>query len=171
MVLLDNFPFKNGGNFASVNEPKYYRHNKVYLKVVKFALKLSEKVTMDAKHESFLWQSHTSSLVCLDSLGYTTMYRTITDKNKSYKCCKRCLSNWALPYNWVMRLCHAPDGSTSPKISCCVLNHLNLFNQIQNVLAFNQDMCCHLVLCLRLLPFHCPGMYNNQLRYFMVVSQ
>jgi hypothetical protein len=41
-----------------------------------------------------------------------------------------------------------------PSISCCVLNHHNLFYQIQNALAFNQDTCCHLVLCLRLLPFH-----------------
>ncbi len=41
-----------------------------------------------------------------------------------------------------------------PSISCCVLNHHNLFYQIQNALAFNRDMCCHLALCLRLLPFH-----------------
>jgi len=39
-------------------------------------------------------------------------------------------------------------------ISRCALNHHNLFYQIQNVLAFNWDTCCHLVLCLRLLPFH-----------------
>ncbi len=41
-----------------------------------------------------------------------------------------------------------------PSISCCVLNHHNLFDQIQNALAFNWDTCCHLALCLRLLPFH-----------------
>ncbi len=41
-----------------------------------------------------------------------------------------------------------------PTIRCCALNHHNLFYQIQNALAFNQDTCCHLVLCLRLLPFH-----------------
>jgi hypothetical protein len=41
-----------------------------------------------------------------------------------------------------------------PSMSCCVLNHRNLFYPIQNALAFNQDMCCHLALCLRLLPFH-----------------
>ncbi len=40
-----------------------------------------------------------------------------------------------------------------PSISYCVLNHHNLFYQIQNALAFNQDTCCHLALCLRLLPF------------------
>jgi hypothetical protein len=39
-------------------------------------------------------------------------------------------------------------------ISSCVLNHYNLFYKIQNALAFNHDMCCHLVLCLWLLPFH-----------------
>ncbi len=42
-----------------------------------------------------------------------------------------------------------------PSISCCVLNHHNLFYQIQNALVFNRDMCCHLALCLLLLPFHC----------------
>ncbi len=41
-----------------------------------------------------------------------------------------------------------------PSISCCVLNHHNLFYQIQNALAFNRDTCCHLALCLRLVPFH-----------------
>jgi hypothetical protein len=63
-----------------------------------------------------------------------------------------------------IRLCHPPDGSTSPSISCCVLNHHNLFYQIQNAPAFNQDTCCHLGLCLRLLPFHylpCPRFYNR----------
>ncbi len=40
-----------------------------------------------------------------------------------------------------------------PSISCCVLNHQNLFYHIQNR-AFNRDTCCHLVLRLRLLPFH-----------------
>jgi hypothetical protein len=47
-----------------------------------------------------------------------------------------------------------------PSISCCVLNHHNLFDQIQNALAFNRDTCCHLMLCLWLLPFHW-GLYHN----------
>jgi hypothetical protein len=41
-----------------------------------------------------------------------------------------------------------------PSISCYVLNHHNLFYQIQNALAFNRDTCGHLQLFLRLLPFH-----------------
>ncbi len=41
-----------------------------------------------------------------------------------------------------------------PSISCCVLNHHNLFYQRKNALAFNQDTCCHLALCFLLLPFH-----------------
>jgi hypothetical protein len=41
-----------------------------------------------------------------------------------------------------------------PSISCRVLNHHNLFYQIQNALAFNWDTCCLLALCLQLLPFH-----------------
>ncbi len=44
-----------------------------------------------------------------------------------------------------------------PSISCCVLNHHNLFYQMQSALAFKWDMCCHLALCLRLLPFHSFG--------------
>jgi hypothetical protein len=54
-----------------------------------------------------------------------------------------------------MRLCHRPDGSTSPKYKLLCLYHLNLFYQIQAALVFNRDTCCHLVLCLWLLPFHC----------------
>jgi hypothetical protein len=41
-----------------------------------------------------------------------------------------------------------------PSISYCVLNHHNLFYQIQNALDFNRDTCCHLALCLQLLPLH-----------------
>ncbi len=41
----------------------------------------------------------------------------------------------------------------APSISM-VWNHHNLFYQIQNALAFNWDTCCHLALCLWLLPFH-----------------
>ncbi len=41
-----------------------------------------------------------------------------------------------------------------PSISCCVLNHHDLFYQIHNALVFNRDTCCHLVLCLWLFPFH-----------------
>ncbi len=47
-------------------------------------------------------------------------------------------------------------------VSCCVLNHHNLFCQIQNALAFNRDTCCHLALCLWILPFHWP---RNQGKY------
>jgi hypothetical protein len=63
-----------------------------------------------------------------------------------------CLSRHA-KVKTVMRLCHPPGPV--PSISCCVLNHRNLFYHIQNALAFNRDMCCHLVLCLWLIPFHC----------------
>jgi hypothetical protein len=79
----------------------------------------------------------------------------------SFQTTHRVLSIWTLdtmlgsrvPYQW---------GSVTyqmavpvPSISCCVLNHHNLFYHIQNALAFNRDMCCHLALCFRLLPFHC----------------
>ncbi len=41
-----------------------------------------------------------------------------------------------------------------PSISHCVFNN-NDFYQEPNELAFNQDTCCHLVICLRLIAFHC----------------
>ena len=51
-----------------------------------------------------------------------------------------------------MRLCHPPDGSTSPKYKLlCFMTT----KKEKNALAFNRDRCCHLVLCLRLIPFHC----------------
>ncbi len=54
----------------------------------------------------------------------------------------------------LMRLCHPPDGSTSPKykLLCFITAKINC--KEKNALAFNQDRCCHLVLCLRLIPFH-----------------
>ncbi len=53
-----------------------------------------------------------------------------------------------------MRLCHPPDGSTSPKykLLCFIKTKKNC--KEKNALAFNWDRCCHLVLCLRLIPFH-----------------
>ncbi len=54
-----------------------------------------------------------------------------------------------------MRLCHPPDGSTSPKYKLlCFITTKNVCKE-NNALAFNWDRCCHLVLCLRLIPFHC----------------
>jgi hypothetical protein len=33
-------------------------------------------------------------------------------------------------------------------------NNNDFFYQEQNELAFNRDMCCHLVICLRLIASH-----------------
>jgi len=53
-----------------------------------------------------------------------------------------------------MRLCHPPDGSTSPKYKLpCFITTKKICKE-KNVLAFNRDRCCRLVLCLRLIPFH-----------------
>ncbi len=53
-----------------------------------------------------------------------------------------------------MRLCHPPDGSTSPKYKLlCFIRTKNIWKE-KNALAFNWDRCCHLVLCLWLIPFH-----------------
>ncbi len=54
----------------------------------------------------------------------------------------------------LMRLCQPPDGSTSPKYKLlCFITTKKLCKE-KNALAFNWDRCCHLVLCLRLIPFH-----------------
>ncbi len=54
----------------------------------------------------------------------------------------------------VMRLCHPPDGSTSPKYKLLCLIITKKICKEKNALAFNRDRCCHLVLCLQLIPFH-----------------
>ncbi len=53
-----------------------------------------------------------------------------------------------------MRLCHPPDGSTSPKYKLLCLILTKKICKEKNALAFNRDRCCHLVLCLWLIPFH-----------------
>ncbi len=54
-----------------------------------------------------------------------------------------------------MRLCHPPDGSTSSKYRLLCFMTTKKFCKEKNTLAFNLDRWCHLVLCLRLIPFHC----------------
>ncbi len=53
-----------------------------------------------------------------------------------------------------MRLCHPPDGSTSPKYKLLCFITTTKICKVKNALAFNWDRCCHLGLCLRLIPFH-----------------
>ncbi len=73
--------------------------------------------------------------------------------NQSFFCCK--LNLMAL----LMRLCHPPDGSTSPKYKLLCFITTKIFCKEKNALAFNLDRCCHLVLCLQLIPFHCNIFY------------
>jgi hypothetical protein len=54
-----------------------------------------------------------------------------------------------------MRLCYPPVGITSPKSKLLCFITTKFFCEEKNVLAFNRDRCCHLVLCLQLIPFHC----------------
>jgi hypothetical protein len=63
----------------------------------------------------------------------------------------------------VMRLCHPPDGSTSPKYKLLCFITTKKICKEKNALAFNWDRCCHLVLCLRLIPFHCSLLLDNLL--------
>jgi hypothetical protein len=55
----------------------------------------------------------------------------------------------------IMRLCHPPDGITSPKCKLLFFMTTNFFCKEKNALAFNRDRCCHLVFYLQLIPFHC----------------
>ncbi len=50
-----------------------------------------------------------------------------------------------------MRLCHPPDGSTSPKykLQCFITTKIFFAKR-----RMHHDRCCHLVLCLRLIFFH-----------------
>jgi hypothetical protein len=64
------------------------------------------------------------------------------------------LSQCYKAFFYVMRLCHPPDGSTSPKYKLLCFTTTNFFCKEKNALAFNRDRCCHLVLCLRFIPFH-----------------
>ncbi len=50
-----------------------------------------------------------------------------------------------------MRLCHPPDGSTSPKYKLLCFITTKKICKEKNALAFNWDRCCHLVLCLQLI--------------------
>jgi hypothetical protein len=61
-----------------------------------------------------------------------------------------------------MRLRHPPDGSTSLKYKflCFITTKKNC--KEKNTLAFNRDRCCHLVLCLRLIPFH----WNSEITFY-----
>ncbi len=60
-----------------------------------------------------------------------------------------------------MRLCHPPDGSTSPKYKLRCFITINFFSEEKNALAFNRDRCCHLVLCSQLIPFHSVNFHQN----------
>jgi hypothetical protein len=73
-----------------------------------------------------------------------------SDKNNQLTMLTQILQNIAINEALVTHQMAVPD----PSISCCVLNHHNLFYQIQNALAFNWNMCCHLALCSWLLSFH-----------------
>jgi hypothetical protein len=65
-----------------------------------------------------------------------------------------------------MRLCHPPDGSTSPKYKLLCFKTTKQICKEKNALAFNRDRCCHLVLCLWLIPFH-----YIILNYFLALEQ
>ncbi len=63
----------------------------------------------------------------------------------------------------IMRLCHPPDGSTSPKYKLLCFITTKKFLQRKECIAFNRDRCCHLEICLRLIPFHWTRNNNSSL--------
>jgi hypothetical protein len=54
-----------------------------------------------------------------------------------------------------IRFYHPLDGVTDPKYKLLHFLKTEFFLQREKALAFNQDICCHLALCLRLILFHC----------------
>jgi hypothetical protein len=51
---------------------------------------------------------------------------------------------------------HPLDGITNPEYTLlCFIQLTKFFCKEKKALAFNQDRCCHLALCLRLILFHC----------------
>jgi len=50
---------------------------------------------------------------------------------------------------------HSPDGITNPKYKLQCFITTKFLCKEKNALAFNRDRCCHLALCLQLIPFHC----------------
>jgi hypothetical protein len=52
---------------------------------------------------------------------------------------------------------HPLDGVTNPKYKLLHFLTTISFDKEKKALAFNQDRCCHLVLCLWLILFHCMG--------------
>ncbi len=51
--------------------------------------------------------------------------------------------------------CPPLDGVTNPKYKLLCFSTSNIFCKEKKAPAFNQDMCCHLALCLQLILFHC----------------
>ncbi len=47
------------------------------------------------------------------------------------------------------------DGVTNPKHKLLHFLTTKFFCKENKALAFNRDRCCHLVLCLQLILFHC----------------
>ena len=54
-----------------------------------------------------------------------------------------------------MGLDHPLDGITNHKYKLLHFLAIIIFYKEKKALAFNQDMCCHLALCLQLILFHC----------------
>jgi hypothetical protein len=54
-----------------------------------------------------------------------------------------------------MGLYHPLDGVTNPKYKLLRFLTTIFFHKQNEALAFNRDRCCHLVLCLQLILFHC----------------
>ncbi len=53
-----------------------------------------------------------------------------------------------------MGLDHPLDGVTNPKYNLLHLLSTKKICKEKKALAFNQDRCCHLALCLQLILFH-----------------
>jgi hypothetical protein len=103
-------------------------------------------------HSSFIEGSHMTKNTASGFILLLWFIIAAFDKCNNFTCSSK---KRAILKKRSMRLSHPPDGSTGPKYKLLCFIYHNLFYQIQNALAFNWDTCCHLALCLWLLPFHC----------------
>ncbi len=70
----------------------------------------------------------------------------------------------------IIGLHHPLDGVTNPKYKLmCFIQLTKFFCKEKKTLAFNQDRCCHLTLCLRLILFHfVQNPFSNKIRCIFI---
>ncbi len=133
--------FKN--NFTRINHCKFLHHKshlKPFLSYLPWIVR--------REHFSIIFNVKQCTLYLI-KYGNKNISLVIANfwKNSNKHKCEFCFA-WYFKWGYVTHQMAVPV----PSISSCVLNHHNLFYQIHKAPAFNWDTCCHLALCLWLLP-------------------